>query len=840
MNCGANLFRGARRAVPGSIVASVISWLIYPGLAPGQSCTVEQLRVVVLDSLSTPISEAQVRFVTGSPAAILRKTGSDGIAEFDKVACGSRSISAAKEGFQESVTTVQIIAGARLDLKLALSPAVVHDSIDVQASAAAVEQSSSPSRELHTDDVKYLPTKPATVTDVLPLAPGVVKAPEGEIMIDGTGEHRSAFMVNQTDVTDPATGAFGLTVPVDSVDTVNVLNTPFLPQYGLFTAGVVAVETRRGGDKWHAELNDPFPDFRFRSWHMRGLHDATPRGVLSGPLVDHRLYYISSLQYTLAKKPERTLPFPFNESKPESLNSFTQLDFIISATQFLTGTLHWSPQHVNFVNPNYFNPQSVTPSYAQHTYVTTVADHLGIGGGMLDSVISIQRFDATVGSQGSADMVLTPAGNRGNYFSSQDREAGRTTWRETWSTRQIERAGLHELKFGTRLAQVSNRGLSMARPIEILDTTDVVLRRIDFTGGSWYGRRDLETTVFAQDHWILNSRLFLNFGARIDRQAIAQSTRIAPRTGFAWTPFSSGKTVIRGGYGRFYDQVPMSVYAFDHFPQRIVTDYTIDGSLLGQPVQYANVLSVAPGSLLVDNGHVPGSFAPRSGTWSVQIEQRMSRTFRLRAVYTDSHSVGLVTLDPQSSEETSVLSLIGGGRSNYRQVEVSARLEWKDSQQLVLGYTRSRAQGNLNDFSGIVGNFPSPLIRPDVFANLAGDLPNRFLAWGRVNLPWSLWLLPMIEYRNGLPYASFDVLGNYVGVPNGNKTRFRNYLTADARILKDVKVNSKYTLRFSVSGFNLTNHFNPLAVHANVADPQYGIFFGNYHLRYRADFDVLF
>ena len=44
----------------------------------------------------------------------------------------------------------------------------------------------------------------------------------------------------------------------------------------------------------------------------------------------------------------------------------------------------------------------------------------------------------------------------------------------------------------------------------------------------------------------------------------------------------------------------------------------------------------------------------------------------------------------------------------------------------------------------------------------------------------------------------------------------------------------------SVSGFNLTNHFNALAVHANVDDPQYGIFFGNYHIRYRADFDVLF
>jgi hypothetical protein len=43
-----------------------------------------------------------------------------------------------------------------------------------------------------------------------------------------------------------------------------------------------------------------------------------------------------------------------------------------------------------------------------------------------------------------------------------------------------------------------------------------------------------------------------------------------------------------------------------------------------------------------------------------------------------------------------------------------------------------------------------------------------------------------------------------------------------------------------VSGFNLSNHFNALSGHANSADPLYGVFFGNYRLRYRADFDVLF
>jgi len=32
----------------------------------------------------------------------------------------------------------------------------------------------------------------------------------------------------------------------------------------------------------------------------------------------------------------------------------------------------------------------------------------------------------------------------------------------------------------------------------------------------------------------------------------------------------------------------------------------------------------------------------------------------------------------------------------------------------------------------------------------------------------------------------------------------------------------------------------PYSVHANIDDPRYGVFFGNYKRRFRLDFDVLF
>jgi hypothetical protein len=96
----------------------------------------------------------------------------------------------------------------------------------------------------------------------------------------------------------------------------------------------------------------------------------------------------------------------------------------------------------------------------------------------------------------------------------------------------------------------------------------------------------------------------------------------------------------------------------------------------------------------------------------------------------------------------------------------------------------------------------------------------------------------VLEYRNGFPYSILDAAQNYVGTPNEN--RYPNFFALDARVSKDIKVHPKYSIRLSISGFNLTNHFNPESLHNNIADPLYGVFFGQRERKFTADFDVLF
>jgi hypothetical protein len=147
-------------------------------------------------------------------------------------------------------------------------------------------------------------------------------------------------------------------------------------------------------------------------------------------------------------------------------------------------------------------------------------------------------------------------------------------------------------------------------------------------------------------------------------------------------------------------------------------------------------------------------------------------------------------------------------------------------------------RGDLNDFNVYLGSFPRPIIRPNQFSDMAGDIPNRFLAWGSVQLPQRMRIAPVLEYRNGFPYYVTDAAQNYVGIPNSN--RYPSFLSLDSRLSKDIQVTPKYAVRLSVSGYNITNHFNPETFHNNIADPSYGIFFGQRQRRFTFDFDVLF
>jgi hypothetical protein len=812
-----------------------------PSAAQGQSA----IQMVVHDEAGNPVSNVEVHLKRSGVDVRVAVTNERGEFIFAGLSADEYELTISKPGFESLAQSVVIDPHVtHAEIEFTLIPKLERaDRVEVQASASVeLEQTSSTATNLNPQEVKALPSRPATATDTLPLVPGVVRASDGEIKIEGEGEHRSALVVNSTDVTDPTTGRFGLSVPVDSVESIDVYKTPFLAEYGRFTSGVVSVETRRGGEKWHFELNDPLPGVRIFSWHLRGLRDATPRVTFGGPLLKNRLYFHEGLEYALYKTPVRTLPFPYNITKSESVNSFSQFDYVFSTTHFLTGTYHVAPQHTNFVNLGFFTPQLVTPSFRASSNVYTLADHLALGQNLLTSTVSAQFFDASTGAQGTAAMILTPTGDRGNYYLSRQQDASRVEWLEALARSIPTPRGTHTLKFGTTVSRTDNNGYLAARSVTIQDAAGRRLKQIDFTNGAPFHRFDIESGVFGQDHWSVLPNLAFDIGIRMESQDLSHSLRFAPRAGFAWQPFKKGGTVVRGGYGIYYDRVPLSVFSFSSYPQQIVTSYGPSGNIIDGPRLSVNLIEAVSGKrfFFVKAGTNSGNFAPYSRAWQIEAEHSFSRKVQVRLNYLENNSDGIVFLNPAAVGKKDALVLSGNGSSRYRQLEFTCQLTPRANQKLFMSYVHSEARGDLNDFSRYLGDFPSPVVQPNQFTALPGDLPDRFLAWGVFPLPWKMQLAPIVEYHTGFTYAPVDAARNYVGVPYSDRFRYPKFFSADTRLSKDVKVNEKYSLRFSLSVLNMTNHFNALDVHANTGDPQYGVFFGNYKRLFRGDFDVLF
>ena len=71
--------------------------------------------------------------------------------------------------------------------------------------------------------------------------------------------------------------------------------------------------------------------------------------------------------------------------------------------------------------------------------------------------------------------------------------------------------------------------------------------------------KDQRRYLFAEDKWSLTSNVTLNLGLRWDNhlQTPNHDNAFAPRGGFAWDVRGTGRTVVRGGVGKFYAYVPV-------------------------------------------------------------------------------------------------------------------------------------------------------------------------------------------------------------------------------------------------------------------------------------------
>lgn len=839
-----------------SFVLAIVSLGFLAGTPPAVRAQTQPpitLTVTVRDELAHPIAGASCRLFAASD---LKKpidssiTDENGRSDFtSQVPPGFYAVKVRAFGFDDAVVHIDIRPGTGAAVEVSMKVATVSESVTVTTPAeetvSVKRGSATPAAILKRPTLQRLPLATGRVDEALPLTPGVVRSGIGEINIAGASEQQSALLINGLNAADPASGNFRLNLPVDAVESVQVFQHPYSSDYGASTGGVAEIHTRRGGDRWRVELNDFLPDLRFVGGHVVGISDDTPHFNLNGPLIKDRLYLSQSASYLISKQPVRGLSFPTNETKSEAQSYFSQLDLILSRRHTESFTFGFFPLRDQFVNLDYFRPQSVTPNYKQKDYNLTVHDSFQLSEGLLESAVSYKRFDASVWGQGERDLTITPTIQAGNYFATQSRRSHRLEVFEFYTapSRSFWHTD-HEIKLGLDFNSVGGLLDYAARPVNVRRSDATLAERTVFRPAKPVDAANREYVGFVQDRVLVRPNLSFDAGLRFEDQRIARETNAAPRFGFAWSPLKSDRTVIRGGIGLFYDKVPLNIRRFARYPTRTITRYDTDGMTILDSRHYFNVLVDTPPIDPLDfrrRATRDAGFVPENLRWNLQLDQIVTKRLNIRANLTASRAEHIYVVNPELDfRGRSGIVLRSAGGATYRALEFTAKLRLRKDDQFFVSYVRSRTRGDLNDFNTYFGDFSEPVIRENQYSNLPFDVPNRLIAWGTISLPHRFSIAPIFEVRSGFPYAVRDAQQDFVGVRNSDQTRFPTFLSLDAEFAKEVQVTKKYAVRLSLKVFNLTNQFNPRDVHANTADPLFGQFFASYHRAFSGGFDVVF
>ena len=738
---------------------------------------------------------------------------------------GVYSIEATAPGLIGS-TVATISAGETTETKVQLEIESVKTSVDVTDGAPPLSAQTVSRDSISEKVLNNAPNKDQRFDSALPLIPGVVRGPDGLISMKGARASQGGSLLNGANATDPVTGIPDVRLPIDVVSSVEVISNPYDPEYGRLTGAVARTETRTGNyEGFHASIQNILPRPRKRDGDFVGIESTTPRVTVTGPLLKDKLAFTESLEYRYVRTGISSLPPLQRDTKLESFNSFTQLDWIISSTQSATVSFAVYPQKLDYLGLNTFTPQSATPDLHQRDYMASI-QHRWVTGSesMLVSQFSYKRLDADVTAQSDEPYRLLVETTEGGYFNRQHRETYHTEWQEIYQFARVNFWGAHQIKAGVNYSRNSYDGRAAYFPVDIIGVSGSTIQRIQFSPKTNYSVGQDEIAWFASDKWMPLERVTVDYGVRLDHDSVTSATNVAPRAGVTIALTNDNKTLLKAGGGIFYDRVPLNIPIFPLLPDRTILNFDANGQVLSSTA-YVNLL----GRNLQN---------PRSTAWNVELDRQLLDRLVVRVGYQQRNTSRDFVITPRTAADDAVLELSNGGFNSYREFQVTGRYQL-GRHLLNASYVHSKAFGDLNDFNQFFGNTQQVVIQPDQRARLPFDAPNRFLFWGDFVAPYHITLSPVIDVHTGFPSSVENQERQYIGPRNAQ--RFPAFASVDLQVQKRIKlplVHKHAQVGFNV--FNILNHFNPRDVQNDIDSYRDGSYFNGVGRTFRGKFVLEF
>jgi len=326
--------------------------------------------------------------------------------------------------------------------------------------------------------------------------------------------------------------------------------------------------------------------------------------------------------------------------------------------------------------------------------------------------------------------------------------------------------------------------------------------------------------AFTQDKWKLGRRLTLSLGLRYDLEVIpvreednprfpdpsdypVDGNNVAPRVGFSFDPWGDGRSVVRGGYGRFFDKTHFelisSILTAGVFSDSFVVTFTDPGPSRGvrpsdpflrngPTVDRALLARMFPAGTRARNTSAvsldsPDRQVPYADQISIGFERALGPTLSASVDYVhasgrdqfmsrdlnpgvrvDTTRTGrVVRVDP--AFVSSVLMRVNRGRTEYDALKLHLERRWAGTHAFRLAYTLSRSHGNTNSVFPLAGNMGiSPFQYLDDLRLDANEGPtdvdrrHHFVLSGSALVPRTggLTVAAVVRALSGLPFTLQD------------------------------------------------------------------------------------
>src|SRR5712664_2094596 len=742
-------------------------------------------------ALSGTVEDATGEYVLGADVRLRNlttgqelSTSSDeeGQFRFDHLAFGDYLLIVNAQGFKSAEIQVKVEERAESPIRVPLQIAASVESVTVSANSPSMPTAGQNIDVVELDRhwLENLPVKegdPLAVPSIF-LNPAAAGALGPKIIVDGVESS-------------------GLEVPLTSIRKVYVNKSPYSAEFGRPGRGRIEVVTRKGSRRdYHGNLTfllrnsaldarDPFTPVR------PPLQREITETELDGPLgkkliiLNHPVkarfllagrYYASHESATVhARTPAGSVVE--NVPTPErNTRLFGRLDFDLTPKHTLTFTYKFRNKSQQNQGVGGFNLAEHASDFSIHENEVKIIEHAIISSHFLHEVrfaFKDEPQQITSRSDQPAIIVLGAFSSGGAQMSLRQREKALTIQDAATLMK-----GNHALSFGAgarlrsfQTTDASNFGgtftfaslaaYSLGQPETF--TMNQGSPRISFTQREYYS--------FFQDAIQARQNLSVSLGFRYEWQSnLLDYNNFAPRIAFAYSPHS-GQTVIRGGFGIFYDRQPeiMQQQALLHDGaqgRQIVVENP------GYPVPY-NPASPPPPSLV---RIAPNIRAPYLTQASLGIERKLGRGKNFLAVdYTMVRGLKLyrtrninaplpgsgVQPDPTFIE---IDQFESSGRSRSHSFTVSLQTTLRNRFDLLGQHTFSKSMDDANGMFSLPANNYD--LRPE-YGRADYDRRHRFNLIGIYHLPWDFRAGTIVSMNTGIPYnitTGFD--NNRDTVPN--------------------------------------------------------------------------